>query len=355
MFWRPLFIAVLLVSFGYAEKMAFHTTIPVVDMQDFYNPEKKQDFINKVSDALHTIGFFAVVNTGVDTEVLMQAYTASQEFFTNEQELKNEIYDPFLNGQRGYVPGETAQGFKDKDYKEFIHIAHKDNLWPSWMDLETPMMHLVRVLDLQAQAMQQAFALAIGESEDFFVDPQEGECLLRALHYPKNPSPGQFWANEHTDIDLFTILPMATEEGLQVWHNEAWVDIKVPQDAFIVNGGDKLENLSNGYFKSALHRVVSKPDVERYSIVYFIHPRLEDPVDPRPHSIVMTGGVIRYPQATSLELLIPRLRELGIASPALLQFEADCGILDRITDLVERGVAAKPIVRTYEIWKAQQK
>ena len=350
MHWRVVLTSILLIGSG----AAFEATIPVVDMQEFYHPETKQKFIDQVAEALHTIGFFAVVNTGVDDDILEKGYKASQEFFTQSQDLKNEIYVPSTGGQRGYVPGETAQGSTRKDYKEFIHIAHQGNVWPTWMDLETPMMNLVDLLDRSGTALQQAFALGIGETEDFFADLREGECLLRTLHYPKNPAPGQFWAAPHTDIDFFTILPMATEEGLQVLHKGVWVDVKVPSGAFIVNGGDKLENLSNGYFKSCWHRVVSKPDVERYSMVYFVHPRLEDPVDPRPTSIAMTGGVAKYPKATSLEILIPRLRELGLASPALLQMEKECGILDRIQDLVEHGVAAEPVMRTYDIWRKQQ-
>ena len=338
------------------EDAKFHSTIPVVDMNDFYNPETKQKFVEQVSYALHHVGFFGVVNPGIDMDALDLAYQASQNFFSNPLESKNEIYAPSLNGQRGYVPSEIAQGHKNKDFKEFLHVGRSDNLWPSWMDLQTPMETLMAALDKHSVALQQAFALAIGEDENFFVQmTQHGECLLRALHYPKNPAQGTFWAAKHTDIDLYTILPMATEEGLQVLHNGEWIDVKVPPNAFIVNGGDMLQNLTNGYFKSATHQVVSKGPSERYSIVYFIHPRSSDSMDPRPQCIDMTGGIQHYPQATRLELLACRLRELGLASPELLQFEKDSHIMDRIKDLVEAGTAAEPVRLTYDIWLKGQK
>lgn len=333
------------------EHEGFSSTIPVVDMNDFYNPSTRQKFVDQVAQAAHEVGFFAVVNPDIDVDALIKAYQASQAFFSSGLDSKNEIFAPKLNGQRGYVPSETAQGYSVKDFKEFIHIGRNNNLWPTWMNLQTPMESFIATLDHHSEVLQKAFAMAIGESEDYFINmTRSGECLLRALYYPKNPAPGTFWAAKHTDIDLFTILPMATEEGLQVLYNDEWIDVKVPSNAFIVNCGDKLQNLTNGYFKSSWHQVVSKPNVERYSIVYFVHPRDQDSMGPTERSIAITGGIQRYPEATSLELLASRLRELGLAGPQLLQYEKESGVMDRVQALVEEGVAAEPVQRTYAMW-----
>lgn len=357
MFLRAIYClaACLLIGVEQQAQADLDSTIPVVDMRDFYNPTTKQQFVDQVSQALHEVGFFAVVNPDIDQEALEKGYAASRFFFNSPLALKNEIHDPALNGQRGYVHSEKAQGYKAKDHKEFIHIGKNQNLWPAWMDLKTPMEGLMAALDKQAESLERAFALAIGEEEEFFVKmTREGECLLRTLHYPANPAEGVFWAAKHTDIDLFTILPVASEEGLQIFHEGKWINVVVPPNAFIVNGGDKMQNLTNGFFKSALHQVVSKPNCERFSIVYFIHQRLDDPCDPTAKCIAMTGGVQRYPNATSLELLACRLRELGLASPSLLEFESKCGIMDRVKALVDAGVAAPPVQLTYDIWMKSQ-
>ncbi|CRX39129.1 isopenicillin N synthase family dioxygenase [Estrella lausannensis] len=338
-----------------SESPAFDATIPVVDMNDYFKEETRDRFISKVAEALHTVGFFAVVNPGIAVEDLERGYAASMDFFLHPLEQKLECYKASINGQRGYVPSETAQGNSVKDCKEFYHIGRKSNIWPTWMNFQEPMENLIKALDIHSEILQIAFAKALGENERFLIDMTEtGECLIRALHYPPNPNPSVPWAAQHTDIDLFTILPMATEEGLQVFHEGQWIDVRVPKDAFIVNGGDKLQNLSNGYFKSSLHRVVAKPGLERFSIVYFVHPRDNDPMDPLPQAVSMTGGVKRYPEATSLELLACRLRELGLASPALLQFEKESGIMERIQALVDSGDAADPVKLTYEVWQKSQ-
>ena len=331
------------------------STIPVVDLHDFYNPMKKQAFVDKVAKAMHEVGFFAVIHPDIEEKTLLQAYQASQDFFSTSMERKLEICDPSLNGQRGYVPSEVAQGCKEKDFKEFIHIGRTKNLWPVWMDLQNPLEKLLTSLDEHSNVLQKAFALAVLEEEDYFTSmTAKGECLLRALHYPSNPTPGTVWAAQHTDIDFFTILPMATEEGLQIFHEGKWIDVKVPLNAFIINGGDKLQNLTNGYFKSSLHRVVAKPNVERYSIVYFVHPREDDSMEPTARCIELTGGIKQYPKASSLELLACRLRELGLASPALLALEQSSGVLDRMKELVDAGVAAEPVQKTYSLWAKSQ-
>lgn len=77
-------------------------------------------------------------------------------------------------------------------------------------------------------------------------------------------------------VNMSDFYRLPTEDGLQVWHDGQWIQVKVPRNPFIVNTGDMLENISNGYFKSSLHQVLAKLDVERHSIVYFIHPRHED-------------------------------------------------------------------------------
>jgi isopenicillin N synthase-like dioxygenase len=358
MWFRSLMIACIGFShvLSAEENLRFDATIPVVDLNDFFNPETKVRFVQQVSDASHEVGFFAVINPLLDEGVLKSAYDASEAFFSSPIELKDQIHDPHINGQRGYVHSETAQGNKVIDFKEFLHIGKHKNLWPEWMNLQEPMENLMWTLDRNGEVLDRAFALALGLDEEYFVNlTRNGECLLRPIHYPKNPAPGSVWAAQHTDIDFFTILPMASEEGLQILYQGKWIDVRVPVDAFIVNCGDKLQNMSNGYFKSSVHQVVAKPDVERYSIVYFLHPEDHHDMSPLPEAIALTGGVQRYPNATSLELLASRLRELGLAGPALLQFEKDSGIMERTKELVESGNAAEPVKLTYDLWLQNQK
>lgn len=327
---------------------SFDPTIPVLDMDEYFNPTTHQQFITKLHDAMSDVGFFAVINTQIDPQILTQAYQACFDFFSLPQETKNHYYKPHLNGQRGYLPGERAKGAHTKDSKEFYHVgrelSHEElnehslekNVWPEEVDLQRPLLKLFDALSQYMIPLQSAMAEALGEPEHLFSQmTQNGNILMRALHYPSHIPENGLWAGEHTDIDLFTILPRATSEGLQVKNREGqWIDVIVPDNAFIINCGDMMENITNGRFHSGLHRVVSKADThERYSIVFFVHPRNEESLNPLPSCIEYRGKTQHYANATRLELLEERLADLGLASPAALQHLAQSGLMDRLIDV----------------------
>jgi hypothetical protein len=48
-------------------------------------------------------------------------------------------------------------------------------------------------------------------------------------------------------------------------------------------------------FSKAEFIVVSKPNLEKFSIVYFVHPRYEDRLDPLDYCIDITGCVRKFP------------------------------------------------------------
>jgi len=64
--------------------------------------------------------------------------------------------------------------------------------------------------------------------------------------------------------------------GLQVETGEGWIDVPPTENTFVVNIGEVLELVTNGYLRATPHRVHTPPvGVDRYSIAYFISPRLD--------------------------------------------------------------------------------
>lgn len=60
----------------------------------------------------------------------------------------------------------------------------------------------------------------------------------------------------HEDIDLFTLLPAPTVEGLQALHRSGrWVRLIAPPGSIILNTGDYLQRVSNDLLPSTTHRV----------------------------------------------------------------------------------------------------
>eukprot|EP00163_Fabomonas_tropica_P021044 TRINITY_DN369_c0_g1_i1.p1 TRINITY_DN369_c0_g1~~TRINITY_DN369_c0_g1_i1.p1 ORF type:complete len:278 (-),score=44.77 TRINITY_DN369_c0_g1_i1:186-1019(-) len=187
-------------------------------------------------------------------------------------------------------------------------------------------------LEIHAAPIQEAIEEAIGVEPGYLRQmTKEGDSLLRAIHYPANCPEGTVWAAEHTDIDLFTVLPKSTADGLQVKNkNGDWIPVRTPPGSFVINCGDLLENMTNGFFRSGPHRVIdSGKGEERMSMVLFFHSLKDSDQSPLPSCIERTGGVARYPQATRWNLLCERLCDLGLASKEMKQDLAKSGFIER--------------------------
>jgi len=61
----------------------------------------------------------------------------------------------------------------------------------------------------------------------------------------------------HEDVDLFTLLPASSVDGLQVLNreNNRWIRLQAPPGSIIVNTGDYMQRISNDRFPSTTHRV----------------------------------------------------------------------------------------------------
>lgn len=374
--------AALLLTGLHAETSELDIRIPVVDMQDFYNPEKQEQFFQTLYGALTEIGFFAVRNTGVDREVIRQAYAQAETFFKKDPNFKANNFVQESKGQRGFVPGEIAKGSRAKDYKEYYHIGRELpaedlnlplNVWPDQDGFKEAMTTLYTELDKYVVPLQEAIVMTINQhastkiaSDTFHHMTKNGDTLLRALYYPalsqeqidKLEHP-LLWAAEHTDIDLLAILPFATEKGLQVQLKGQWLNVIVPDDAFVVNAGDMLENLTNGLFVSARHRVqAQEPHKDRFSMVLFVHPTNASSLAPFEACIEQTGGVQKYAPGTRQEFLWERLLELNIA-PTLLEPYSRTGHTERqvrfgkespqvVQLLIDNGLASEELLQALE-------
>ncbi len=335
--------------------------IPVIDMNDLHSPLTRPRFIAGMKEAFSTYGFVRVKNPGLDQEIIDAGYRASKEFFSLpiEEKLKVRAAN---DGQRGYNPGEKAKGSGSVDIKEFYHVGREPNAnpnrWPENPNFKDATCALFNALEKYAIPLQEAMAEALGlPNKNIFSDmTKDGEVLLRTLHYFPNPPPGTTWAAEHTDIDLYTILPRATAEGLQVEKDGQWINVGVPapgeEDTFIINIGDMMESMTNGIFKSAKHRVVpsGEADKDRDSMVLFVHTRADDQVGPLPECIEQTGGKALYAKGTRLEFLFERLIELGLLThEATIINYAASGHTERQIDVGRASVQVMELFETMQI------
>jgi isopenicillin N synthase-like dioxygenase len=312
-------------------------TIPVVSLKNFIqgSSTQKTQFVDTLGSALVDVGFFALVDHGVSRSLIQDAYELAEAFFELPVVTKSQYEIKHLMGQRGYTGfgKEHAKGSQSPDLKEFWHVARERfgadvqkskfgaNLWPQELPrFKEVFVKLYENLDNTAYELLKACALYLGLPEDEFCGrAYGGESILRLIHYPPVPedvSPASLRAAPHEDINLITLLCESTASGLELLDRKGhWLPIHAIPGQIIVDAGDMLQNVTNGFFRSTTHQVVN-PDsskARRFSMPFFCHPRGEARLDPLPCTVAKTGNKLKYPCWTAHEFLKTRLEEIGLS------------------------------------------
>jgi len=312
------------------------SNIPSIDLADFLSGDtvRKQEFIMQLGHAYENIGFVAVRNHGLSDELTAELYHQVKAFFDLPVEVKRKYEIEGLAGQRGYTSfgKEHAKGAKEGDLKEFWHFGQevedddpiKETYYPNILCEEVPSFNKVgiqayKALENAGKEMLRAIAIYLGLEENYFdAKIHNGNSILRPIHYgpitdePKNA----VRAGEHEDINLITLLIGASAEGLAIKTlDDKWVPVTALPGQIVVNVGDMLQRLTNNKLRSTTHCVLNPPrelwKTSRYSIPFFLHPRMDMPLDCLASCIDETNPVAYVP-TTAGEYLSERLREIGL-------------------------------------------
>ena len=299
-------------------------TILTHDIRDFMaGGDAQQLFVDGVQRSLSTTGFFFLSNHGIPEAVTERVLEVLPAFFRDLSQDERSAYA--LSDLLGYTPPkvEKGEGFSVPDEKHFVHVRDGVTLYVREVpDFAPALAELSEHFHSLAVLLLRAVALSL-ELPEWQFDDQEGNNLLRALHYPAHPNPTEhehalveggnavgMCAAPHTDINMLTLL-LAREPGLELFHDGAWMPITIQDpNLLIVNGADVLRHLTGGRYQSGLHRVVCRPGVERYSVPYFVHLKPEAPIVPLEHLGV--SDTAAFPFQTSGEFVYARLVELGV-------------------------------------------
>lgn len=294
----------------------------------------RAEFIRVLGDSFRHTGFVKVAGHLVQPTDVEGAYSAARAFFALPEEVKRRYLVPGTGGARGFTAfgSEHAKDNPVGDLKEFWHVgqelpaehplkaAYGDNLWP---EAEVPgfrahTLALYRALEACAGTLLEALALYLGLPERHLADMiTDGNSILRIIHYPALRDryiPGGVRSSAHEDINLITLLPAATDSGLQLLDRDGtWRAVDGLAGEIVADAGDMLSRHLNLKLPSTTHRVVNPDDSEavRYSMPFFCHPRPEVVLD-CPESLLEPGEARRFEPITAHAFLLQRLREIGL-------------------------------------------
>lgn len=161
---------------------------------------------------------------------------------------------------------------------------------------------------------------------------QDGNSTLRCNNYPPCPEPElTLGTGHHTDPTSLTILEQDQVDGMQVFSGGKWCSVSPVSGALVVNIGDTFMALTNGVFKSCIHRAVVNKDLERRSLAFFVSPRGDKVVRPPVELIDGEEGKRAFPDFTWAELLEFTQTEYRSDSSTLKNFFARRLVNYRVT------------------------
>ena len=254
--------------------------LPIVD---YRSPNAARDFCTSLAET----GFGVLANHPLDRHLVEGIYAEWLAFFGTPA--KNQYpHDPVkLDGYFSPKISETAKGNTKRDLKEFFHI-YPWGRYPAEVS-DAARRYYAAGSALAGELLRWVEQYSPPEVKARYSMPLPDmidgcqETLLRVLHYPPltgDEEPGAVRAAAHGDINLLTILPAATEPGLQVMgKDKAWHDVPCDFGLLIVNIGDMLQEASGHYYPSTVHRVLNPSGAaakrSRISLPLFLHPRRE--------------------------------------------------------------------------------
>ena len=105
---------------------------------------------------------------------------------------------------------------------------------------------------------------------------QELMLQMKINYYPICPQPELALGLEaHTDVSALTFLLHNMVPGLQFFLENKWITAKCVPDSILLHIGDTIEILSNGKYKSILHRGLVNKEKVRISWAVFCEPPKE--------------------------------------------------------------------------------
>jgi len=255
------------------------------------------------------VGFFLVINHGIDPTLVAGTRAAFAEFFALPQQAKQHVRMPRL-GMAGWAPmGMEANGYSfghetPPDMKESYRLgAHMlpgrialrgDNVWPVQPPALRPLVerYVAEVDRLHMELLRVCAAAAGIDDADFFArhaatnDNTLNVNWYAPINYLGAPREGQYRIGPHTDFGTITVLhrePGSSALEVQLPSGE-WVNAPVADGAFTINCGDMLAHWTAGRWRSAIHRVVApaaaEPDEALLSLVYFCEPDPDTMITP---------------------------------------------------------------------------
>ena len=274
--------------------------IPVLDFSIFVdgNQTEKEVFASELRWIQEKIGFYYLVNHGIDGDLIGAAIRQIEEL--HSLPIKEKLKLKVDENATGYVPinstiyvtTDIAQNDKPDLNENYRIVRDRDpdhpsilagrrytgpNKWPNSKllpNFKNTMLKFFSAMEGLGYSLLPLYAQALGLNPEhfnnYFTDPM---WFTRNVHYPAvKAQRNQFGIAPHSDHGFITLLPVSKVPGLEVKTQEgSWISGEYVENAICINSGDFMKKWTNGRFIATPHRVLP-PKQERYISAFFFNP-----------------------------------------------------------------------------------
>ncbi len=277
-------------------------------------------FAQQIGQAMERIGFVILTNHGVDPELYLQTETAIHRFFETIPETVRRPYLAQRHGSvnQGYFPIKETTIIHPDMVEGWVFCRRAFDLdnQPGYQESEywpaTGYEKVFRKVVLAHEPL--ILPLMQGMLRYLGVDPHcyDGKLTgtnfgFRLNYYPAleqaHLESGAGRMLGHEDVDLFTLLPASSVDGLQVFNreNHKWIRLQAPPGSIILNTGDYMQRISNDRFPSTTHRVGRPTDQSLWSKARVSFPMAVYVWEQETLEVLPGLGKPKYPPVSALQ------------------------------------------------------
>ncbi|KAK6145833.1 hypothetical protein DH2020_019702 [Rehmannia glutinosa] len=248
---------------------------PVIDLDGIDKDHSKHEkIVDRVRQASETWGFFQVVNHGIPTSVLDGMLDGIRRFNEQETTVKKKFYTRDVTKKLRFNSNFDLFSTPAANWRDSVYCAVAPNP-PRPEELPEVCGEIMMEYSKQVMGFGRTLFELLSEglqlSPNHLVQMECAESLALICHYyPPCPEPNlTMGTTKHSDDDFVTVLFQDNLGGLQVLHQDQWVDVPPVPGALVVNIGDLLQLITNDKFKSVQHRVLASNAGPRISVAGF--------------------------------------------------------------------------------------
>ncbi|WCJ36566.1 gibberellin 20 oxidase 2 [Euphorbia peplus] len=288
--------------------------VPHIDLGGFLSgdPAAAMEASKLVGEACRKHGFFLVVNHGVDRRLITDAHRYMDKFFElplgEKQKSQRKIgehcgYASSFTGRfSSKLPWKETLSFRHTDQQNSPNLVQKyfhDTMGETFEDFGKVYEEYCESMSGLSLGIMELLGMSLGVRKGHFREFfEENDSIMRLNYYPPCQKPDlTLGTGPHCDPTSLTILHQDQVGGLQVFVDDEWRSITPNFNAFVVNIGDTFMALSNGRYKSCLHRAVVNSETPRKSLAFFLCPKSDKIVTP-PTQLVNNKYPRIYPDFT---------------------------------------------------------